>query len=351
MNTRPKKKGGCLKVIGIVFGVLILLVIIANLLNKDTGTQYSSASSTNPKSTSSVASPKASESIVVEATSTPKPEKTDVVVGDIAELEGIAIQVTKVEISKGTTIDKPKTGMEFVIVHVFVKNVGDTVISYNPYYFKMQNSQGQILDATIMFSGSEEELSSGELIPGGIVSGVIPYEQPVDDKGLIFIYNDIALFSDKQISIRLSESLPTITPMTQTKVAITNEQVVAVGNENLLDGTSVTVTKVTRSADSESSKPAVGKEFIIITLEIENTGTSTLSYNPFDFKMRNGSGQMESQGFAGYVSSKALGSGDLVKGGKVSGDLIFEEIKDDPDLMLIYTPNMFIDKYMAFKLK
>lgn len=110
--------------------------------------------------------------------------------------------VNHVEKSSGSQWDNPKSGHEYVTVNVTIKNVGKSDISYNPYYFSMQNSQGQITDQAFTTIDSDTALSSGNLASGGQVTGTITFEQPIDDKELILKYSN-NIFSSKAVSIKL----------------------------------------------------------------------------------------------------------------------------------------------------
>lgn len=129
-------------------------------------------------------------------------EKTEYNQGEEAVLGNGAIIINKVERSQGDQYDKPKSGKEYVIVHLTIKNKGNEKLSYNPYYFKMQNSQGQQESMTFTIVDQDTSLKSGELIPGGKVSGTIAFEQSVGDTGLILIYND-SIWSSKELKIKL----------------------------------------------------------------------------------------------------------------------------------------------------
>ena len=166
------------------FWLLIIIVIVgiasAGSNNNDTTTQTSSSS----------------------ATSTAQNEKTEYNQGEEAILGKGAITVTKVEKSQGSEWDKPKSGKEFVIVYLTIENKGNDNLSYNPLYFKMQNSQGQQESMTFTTVDQDTSLQSGELIPGGKVSGTITFEQPKGDTGLILIYSD-NIWSSKELKIKL----------------------------------------------------------------------------------------------------------------------------------------------------
>ncbi len=55
---------------------------------------------------------------------------------------------------------------------------------------------------------------------------------------------------------------------------------------------------------------------------LENTSGETKPYNVFDFRIQAGGGQVLDHAFASV--DNPLNSGDLVAGGKVSGQIIFE---------------------------
>lgn len=137
-----------------------------------------------------------------ESKTTGTTEKTEYNQGEKAKLGNGAVTVTKVERSQGGTYDKPKSGKEFVIVSVTINNEGNSNLSYNPFYFKLQNSQGQQESQTFTTVNSDTALNSGELVSGGTVSGTIAFEAPKGDTGLVLIYSD-SIWSSKELKITL----------------------------------------------------------------------------------------------------------------------------------------------------
>lgn len=109
-------------------------------------------------------------------------------VGEKVEFEGQVVEVTDVEYSSGEDFDEPAEGNEYVIVHVRIENNSDEKISYNPFNFSMENSNGQIETQAFTIVDNDTSLSSGELREGGNVEGTIAFEQPVDDGGLKLIF-------------------------------------------------------------------------------------------------------------------------------------------------------------------
>ena len=169
------------------FWVIIIVVIIA--IGGGAGTSNQDTNTTTATQTTST------QTIQQE-------EKTEYNQGEEAILGNGAITVTQVERSQGEEYSKPASGKEYVIVHVKIENKGDSNLSYNPYYFKMQNSQGQQENTTITIIDQDTALNSGELIPGGTVEGTLVFEEPIGDAGLVLIYND-NVWSSKELKINL----------------------------------------------------------------------------------------------------------------------------------------------------
>ena len=125
-------------------------------------------------------------------------------IGDKVDLNGTVITVKEVKKSPGNDFDKPKDGMEYVIVTINIQNNSDDKISYNPFDFKIQNSDGQITDMAFSIVDTDTSLESGELAIGGQVEGTVAFEEPKDDPGLILIYQSSFWDDNKVIKIQLN---------------------------------------------------------------------------------------------------------------------------------------------------
>ena len=109
-------------------------------------------------------------------------------VGESVDLDGTVITVTQFKKSNGSDFDKPKSGMEYVIVTVKINNNSNDKVSYNPFYFKMQNSKGQITDMGLTIVDQDTSLQSGDLAPNGEVEGTVTFEEPINDPELTLLY-------------------------------------------------------------------------------------------------------------------------------------------------------------------
>ncbi len=125
--------------------------------------------------------------------------------------------------------------------------------------------------------------------------------------------------------------------------ATTAQNIFNVGESADLNGTVVTVTKFQKSNGGDLDKPKAGYEYVTVTIKINNNSNSNVSYNPFYFKMQNSQGQITQIGITIFDKDTALQSGELTPNGTVEGTVTFEEPKDDPELTLLYQPNMFSD--------
>jgi hypothetical protein len=173
-----------------VWVIALLIIVIANAGKDDKPTAVNAPSPASSPSNQSEQKPDES------------PENQEFKVGETIQMGDYKLTVNEVKKSSGGDFDKPKDGMEFVIVKVTIENAGKEKISYNPFDFKMANSQGQITDQTFTTIDSSTHLNSGELAPGGKVSGTIPFEQPKGDNKLQLQYQP-NFWSDKTIKVNL----------------------------------------------------------------------------------------------------------------------------------------------------
>lgn len=124
----------------------------------------------------------------------------------------------------------------------------------------------------------------------------------------------------------------------------------AVGETIESDGMELTVTGVEKSQGGEYDNPKEGSEYVIVTVQYDNSSEKDLPYNPFDFKLLNGDGQKTDSTFTMDTQDTRLESGDLAPGGTVTGDLVFEAPAGDEGLYLIYTGNIFKTDGIKIKL-
>ena len=124
-----------------------------------------------------------------------------------------------------------------------------------------------------------------------------------------------------------------------------------VGDIIAFDGKELTVEKVERNWNSGNSylKPKDGKEYVKVSVKIENKSETEMNYNVFEFKAEDSNGAAESANGQTYSLPDSLGSGDLVKGGKKSGSMIFE-VPAGSSLKLHYQPSFWSNEKVIVNL-
>jgi hypothetical protein len=135
-------------------------------------------------------------------TNTPLPEQPEELtpkVGDVTELGDREFIVNSVRRSRGFGYNTPKSGKEYVIVNVSIRNLGTGEVSYNPYDFKVQDANGA--QEGITYASLDDSLNSGTLAPGGKVTGSMPFEVPVGDNAKL-IYQS-SFWSNQRVVVDL----------------------------------------------------------------------------------------------------------------------------------------------------
>jgi len=117
---------------------------------------------------------------------------------------------------------------------------------------------------------------------------------------------------------------------------------VAVGEPAELDDQTFTVIEVERNYASGNrfNKAESGNEYLRVLVTLTNASNGNLDYNPFNFEVQDSNGVQKNTTFMSEVPNN-LESGSLAPEGRVEGNLIFEVPRNDNNLKLIYTLNMF----------
>lgn len=134
-----------------------------------------------------------------QAQETPKP--TEFKVGDVIKMgEREFIVNSAKRMSQIGQYQTAKAGKEYIVVNVTIRNGGTSEISYNPFDFKVQNSNGAQEDQS--FAVLDDPLRSGTLIGGGNVTGSIPFEVTQGDSNIKLIFQP-SVWSKEKIVVAL----------------------------------------------------------------------------------------------------------------------------------------------------
>jgi hypothetical protein len=117
-----------------------------------------------------------------------------------------------------------------------------------------------------------------------------------------------------------------------------NDTELLVNESAEIKGMKIIATKVDRKTRlGEFQEADSGKEYVIVTISLENVSDEAIPYNEYDFRIQTSGGQVLDPAFA--VSEGGLDSGDLIGGGKISGTVTFEPPKEQGHQYLIYKPS------------
>lgn len=125
-----------------------------------------------------------------------------------------------------------------------------------------------------------------------------------------------------------------------------------VGDIISFDNKEVVVTNVVRdyNTGNEFSVPKSGKEFVKITVKIENKSKNEVSYGPYNFKIKDSNGTITDHSIVTYSLEDNFQYGELAENGKVTSSLVFEVPKSDSNLSLIYESSFWSSKKIEIKL-
>jgi hypothetical protein len=149
---------------------------------------------------------------------------------------------------------------------------------------------------------------------------------------LVFVIGIIAGCGSTQATVDNSKDAGKGTSSSSSKKQdMTN---LAIGTTIDLDGLKVTVNSVTDGPSTFDGRPTKK-----IAVTYKNESSSSKSYNEFDWKTENASGDRKDIGYPTFESSPpTLQSGDIAKGGTKTGDLYTEQT----DLTkVVYAPSFF----------
>ena len=125
-----------------------------------------------------------------------------------------------------------------------------------------------------------------------------------------------------------------------------NEKIFNVGEEIEYKNMKLIVNSVNFKSNYQYNNPDEGNEFVEINVTIENVGDSEESYGTYDFSIVNSQGSKTDVDFETYTIDGGLSSGELIAGGKVTGNLVFQVPQNDEKLTLYYSPSFWSKKYV-----
>ena len=110
---------------------------------------------------------------------------------DVITYNNVDYKIVKIETSKGNNYKTPKAGHQFLIVTIYIKNNSKEKAAYSYENWTMSNSKGEEKKRIFTSINVDTALYSGELVVGGIKTGSMVFEQPVNDQKLKMNYYEL----------------------------------------------------------------------------------------------------------------------------------------------------------------
>ncbi|WP_042454321.1 DUF4352 domain-containing protein [Neobacillus dielmonensis] len=142
--------------------------------------------------------------------------------------------------------------------------------------------------------------------------------------------------TEEKPEVQIKPVSANVVPPLEKQTKEEEKKVYSIGQEIKLASSTLTVPKVEKSQGNIKEKPKSGNEFIIVTVQISNTGTENLKYSPDYFNLLNQKGDYIFQPYLTIDIDTTLSSGELAPGEVISGTLAFEQPIGEP-LQLQYS--------------
>ncbi len=125
-------------------------------------------------------------------------------VGDVIEHEGRILTVDSVERDwvSPEEYDTPSEGDAYVLIELTLENESEERVSFNPFHFEIKDAEGVIQSHGAAVMGIDT-LSSGELAPGGEISGKLVFEVNEDNLEDLTLFYEPGFWGDERVGVEL----------------------------------------------------------------------------------------------------------------------------------------------------
>ena len=188
----PKKKGRLWLWLGLGLAIIVILCVAASAITSHSATSSNSSNTTSNTNTTNTTSSNSSKS---SSSSSNSSNSSHYKIGQPATQGDWQVSVTNVSTSMGDDIDQPKSGDQFLLVQVSVKNnssKSQTVSSIDMFTLRDSNGQGYNETVTTQSTSSPD----GSVDTGGKIAGTIAYEVPANVKSFELKFTGDLLSSD-----------------------------------------------------------------------------------------------------------------------------------------------------------
>jgi len=291
---------------------------------------------TNPADTTSESQP--ADDIILDSQSGQVYE-----VGDIISIGNTILVVLGWDLYPGGDVLPPEEGYKHLAVDVMLANQGKDPFDFSPSWsMTLKDPSGNIYNMNgISGRASGSDSPDAEIIPGEIIRGKIGFQVPEDQVEFVFIYEP---YQDDlgEISVNLGSTPVSLAPPTDLNLKL-QQKIFQIGDSTEVLGQVIQVIGVTYPADEEITWPKEGYKSIVVDLQIENQGDTTLYFTgPNQMYLKDSTGQKYSDdSLALPAGSDDHVVGHLEPGESIRGQMGFHIPEDAGGLIFVFDPNLF----------
>lgn len=230
---------------------------------------------------------------------------------------------------------EPEADARYVLLTVVFENIGPGPFETRPDQIALQDAAGFIWSSASVERGEDVTipiLRSVEMAPGDRVSGVVAFQIPDEAEPARVLYQPE---SSRMLILANVQAVPSPVPGIGTEIAYVDAET---GAEGL-----ITVSEVADPFEdvAEGYEAEAGSRYLLLTVAVENTGSSLLAFNPNHLLARDGAGNLWATATVRRpddVIVPDLQSQDLAPGSRVTGVVGFQVPADVPVSEVLYQP-------------
>lgn len=258
--------------------------------------------------------------------------------GEVIQVDGVALAVLGWSRPEGTPFAQPTAGNTFVAVELLALNQRDRAANLSTLA-QMSLKDGEdrrytidLLAATAAGGAAPE----GELLPGERIRGSVGFQVPAEAAGLTFVF-DGGLFTSGKVFVELGPEPATVAvPAALAEVAALPAG--AVGAPISAGDLTLLVHGVSSPEGSQFTQPAAGQRFVVVDLSITNTGSRAANLSTMlQMKLKDADGrQYPVDLLAMTAAGGAAPEGELAPGETVRGPVGFQVPADAAGLLFTF---------------
>jgi hypothetical protein len=230
---------------------------------------------------------------------------------------------------------EPEANARYVLLTVVFENVGPGPFETRPDQIALQDVAGFIWSSASIERGEDVTtpvLRSVEMAPGDRISGVVAFQIPDEAEPARVLYQPE---SSRMLVLANVQAAPSPAPEVGTENAYVDAESGAEGV--------ITVTEVADPFENvaEGYEAEAGSRYLLLTVAVENTGSTLLAFNPNHLLVRDGAGYLWATATVRRpedVVVPDLQSQDLAPGSRVTGVVGFQVPADAPVSEVLYQP-------------